>query len=48
MIMNSEVFITDGHWRKTLAAVRALGGQGIRVTVGESTRLATAAFSVRV
>jgi len=45
MIMNSEVFITDGHWRKTLAAVRALGGQGIRVTVGESTRLATAAFS---
>jgi len=45
MIMNSEVFITDGHWRKTLAAVRALGEQGIRVTVGESTRLATAAFS---
>lgn len=43
--MNSEVFITDGHWRKTLAAVRALGGKGIRVTVGESTRLATAAFS---
>ncbi len=45
MIMKSEVFITDGHWRKTLAAVRALGEQGIRVTVGESTRLATAAFS---
>lgn len=45
MIMKSEVFITDGHWRKTLAAVRALGQQGINVTVGESTRLATAAFS---
>ncbi|MBL7179816.1 MAG: ATP-grasp domain-containing protein [Desulfobacterales bacterium] len=43
--MNREVFITDGHWRKTLAAARALGGQGIRVAVGESTRLATAMFS---
>ena len=43
--MNSEVFITDGHWRKSLAAVRALGKKGIKVTVGESTRLATAAFS---
>lgn len=43
--MNSEVFITDGHWRKSLAAVRALGKKGIKVTVGESTGLATAAFS---
>ena len=43
--MNSDVFITDGHWRKSLAAVRALGMKGIRVTVGESTRLATASFS---
>lgn len=43
--MNSEVFITDGHWRKSLAAVRALGRKGVRITVGESTRLATAAFS---
>jgi len=43
--MHPEVFITDGHWRKSLAAVRALGRQGIGVTVGESTRLATAAFS---
>ncbi len=43
--MNSEVFITDGHWRKSLAAVRALGRKGIKVTVGESTCLATAAFS---
>lgn len=39
------MFLTDGHWRKSLAAVRALGVNGIRVTVGESTRLATAAFS---
>ena len=43
--MSSDVFITDGHWRKSLAAVRALGKTGINVTVGESTRLATAAFS---
>lgn len=43
--MNSGVFITDGHWRKSLAAVRALGRKGIRVTVGESSGLATAAFS---
>ncbi|PQP35318.1 carboxylate--amine ligase [Desulfobacteraceae bacterium SEEP-SAG9] len=43
--MNSSVFITDGHWRKSLAAVRALGTKGIKVTVGESTCLATALFS---
>jgi len=44
-MMNSRVFITDGHWRKSLAAVRALGSRGIGVTVGESTRLNTAALS---
>ncbi|MBN1847754.1 MAG: ATP-grasp domain-containing protein [Deltaproteobacteria bacterium] len=43
--MNNRVFITDGHWRKTLAAVRGLGQEGVRVTVGETTRLATAIFS---
>ncbi|MBN1277620.1 MAG: ATP-grasp domain-containing protein [Deltaproteobacteria bacterium] len=43
--MNYRVFITDGHWRKSLAAVRGLGRKGISVTVGESTFLATAAFS---
>lgn len=43
--MNAEVFITDGHWRKSLAAVRGLGRKGISVTVGESTGLATALFS---
>ena len=40
-----KVFVTDGYWRKTLAAVRALGGMGIRVTAGESTYLAPALFS---
>lgn len=43
--MSSDVFLTDAHWRKSLAAVRALGVNGIRITAGESTRLATAAFS---
>jgi predicted ATP-grasp superfamily ATP-dependent carboligase len=41
----SEVFITDGHWRKTLAAVRALGKERLRVTVGESTAISVAGFS---
>jgi hypothetical protein len=40
-----RVFVTDGFWRKTLAAVRALGRAGVRITVGESTYLATAFFS---
>lgn len=40
-----RVFVTDGFWRKTLAAVRALGRAGVRVTVGESTYLAPAFFS---
>jgi predicted ATP-grasp superfamily ATP-dependent carboligase len=40
-----RVFVTDGHWRKTLAVVRSLGKQGITVTVGESARIATALFS---
>jgi predicted ATP-grasp superfamily ATP-dependent carboligase len=43
--MTSEVIITDGHWRKSLAAVRALGKKGIKTAVGESTRLATSMFS---
>jgi predicted ATP-grasp superfamily ATP-dependent carboligase len=43
--MNSRIFVTDGHWRKSLAAVRALGRKGLQVTVGESTRLATSIFS---
>ena len=43
--MRSKIFITDGHWRKSLAAVRALGRKGVPVTVGESTRLNTASFS---
>jgi predicted ATP-grasp superfamily ATP-dependent carboligase len=43
--MIDGVFITDGHWRKALAAARALGRRRIPVTVGESTWLATASFS---
>jgi predicted ATP-grasp superfamily ATP-dependent carboligase len=40
-----RVFITDGHWRKTLAAARSLGRRGLEVTVGESSRVATSLFS---
>ena len=40
-----RVFVTDGYWRKTVAAVRALGRAGLRVTVSESTYLAPALFS---
>ncbi|MGW8209266.1 MAG: carboxylate--amine ligase, partial [Syntrophobacteria bacterium] len=40
-----RVFVTDGYWRKTVAAVRALGHMGLRVTVSESTYLAPALFS---
>ncbi len=40
-----RVLITDGHWRKSLAAVRSLGRKGIEVTVGESCRIATSLFS---
>jgi predicted ATP-grasp superfamily ATP-dependent carboligase len=43
--MKDRIFVTDGHWRKSLAAVRALGSAGLSVTVGESTRIAAAAFS---
>jgi predicted ATP-grasp superfamily ATP-dependent carboligase len=40
-----RVLITDGQWRKALAATRSLGRQGIQVTVGETTRLTTSFFS---
>ncbi len=43
--MKDRVFITDGHWRKTLAAVRGLGREGVHVTVGESNIIATSRFS---
>ena len=41
----NRVLITDGHWRKTLAATRALGEKGIAVTVGETSIFATSLFS---
>ncbi|MEQ8169012.1 MAG: ATP-grasp domain-containing protein [Candidatus Eremiobacterota bacterium] len=41
----SGVFVTDGKWHKTLAVVRSLGKHGIKVSCGESTRLACALFS---
>jgi predicted ATP-grasp superfamily ATP-dependent carboligase len=41
----ARVFVTDGHWRKTLAVVRSLGRKGVRVTLGERTALNTSFFS---
>jgi predicted ATP-grasp superfamily ATP-dependent carboligase len=40
-----SVLVTDGHWRKSLAVVRSLGREGVRVTVGERTILNTSFFS---
>ncbi|MGH7150356.1 MAG: hypothetical protein ACREIU_06650, partial [Planctomycetota bacterium] len=37
--------VTDGIWRKSLAAVRGLGEAGVPVAVGEVSRLNAAAFS---
>jgi predicted ATP-grasp superfamily ATP-dependent carboligase len=39
------VFLTDGQWRKVLAATRSLGKEGFAVWLGEERRLATAFFS---
>jgi predicted ATP-grasp superfamily ATP-dependent carboligase len=41
----TRVLVTDGHFRKTLAAVRSLGQKGVQVTVGERTYLNTSFFS---
>jgi len=41
----TRVLVTDGHFRKTLAAVRSLGQKGVQVTVGERTCLNTSFFS---
>ncbi len=43
--MKETVFITDGQWRKTLAAVRALGREGFIVWVGDKWKLSTSFFS---
>lgn len=39
------MFVCDGHWRKSLAAVRSLGRAGLPVAVGEANPVATALFS---
>ncbi|MEK7466457.1 MAG: ATP-grasp domain-containing protein [Planctomycetota bacterium] len=39
------ILVTDGYWRKSLAAVRALGRSGHRVVVGEKTHFSPALFS---
>src|SRR5437763_6025558 len=39
------LFITDGNQRSTLAAVRAIGRAGVRVTVGETVARSLAGSS---
>jgi len=43
--IDGAVLVTDGYWRKTVAAVRALGRAGAVVDVADPRRLAPAAFS---
>jgi predicted ATP-grasp superfamily ATP-dependent carboligase len=40
-----RILLTDGQQRKTLAAVRSLGGQGDQVFVADETRFSTSRFS---
>jgi len=45
LLKNTDVLVTDGRWRKTLAVVRSLGRKGINVTCGDSTGLSCSLFS---
>ena len=40
-----RVLVTDGLWRKSLSAVRALGREGVEVTVTGDRRITTSFFS---
>jgi len=44
-LIKNSVLVTDGYWRKSLAAVRALSGAGLKVGIGERTVFAPALFS---
>ncbi len=43
--MTSRILILDGHWNKSVAAIRALAGHGLKVTVAESSALAAGMLS---
>ena len=43
--MNGRVLVTDAQMRSSVAAIRSLGKQGLKVTGGEVTRFATGFFS---
>ena len=45
IVNNGRVFLTDGVIRRTLAAARALGKEGVRVTCGEETAANLTFFS---
>ena len=42
---NKSALVTDGIWRKSLAVVRALSLEGIKVAIGERTWMAPVLFS---
>lgn len=43
--MKGAVLVTDGHWNKTVAAIRALGKAGLSVCIGETSRFGAAMLS---
>jgi predicted ATP-grasp superfamily ATP-dependent carboligase len=43
--MTGRVLVLDGHWNKSVAAIRSLARHGMTVTVGESSRLAAGMLS---
>lgn len=43
--MTGRVLVLDGHWNKSVAAIRSLARHGLSVTVGESSRLAAGLLS---
>lgn len=43
--MISRVLVLDGHWNKSVAAIRSLAAAGLKVTVGESSSLAAGMLS---
>jgi predicted ATP-grasp superfamily ATP-dependent carboligase len=42
---NYHVLVLDGQWRQTLSVTRSLGRRGIKVLVGDSSRIAISKFS---
>ncbi len=43
--MNGTVLVTDGHWNKSVAAIRSLSQAGLEVSVSETSRFAAGMLS---